>query len=474
MNKNLSLEVSEQLDFSLTAVTGQDLFVPVLNGTPRRYVNLDNAASTPAFRYVEERVVEFLSWYSSVHRGAGFKSLLSTHALETSRKQLMEFVGADMEKDCAIFVKNTTEAINKLSNRLGLTKDDVVLTTMMEHHSNDLPWRSKATTVYVEILENGALDLDDLKEKIDMHKDRLKLVTVTGASNVTGIVPPVYDIAELAHAVGACILVDCAQLAPHRRIMMGPSASSRHLDFIALSGHKMYAPFGTGALIGSKRIFSEGNPDYVGGGTIEVVTLDQVYWAPPPESDEAGSPNVVGAVALAASLRVLNSVGMENVARHERDLTAYALEKIGCLEGVRIYGPSDVNMLDDRLGVIAFSVDDVHHAKIASILSFEAGIGVRHGCFCAHPYVLRLLGIPRDEVDVHVSRVLSGDRSQLPGLVRASFGIYNTKEDVDVLVEMLDRILAGDYEDVYQMNPASGEYLPRTYKKDSLNQYFYL
>jgi cysteine desulfurase/selenocysteine lyase len=472
MNQNLTAQVNENYDFPITSVSGQELLVPVLRGEPRRYVNLDNAASTPAFRCVEEKVGEFLSWYSSVHRGAGFKSLLSTHALETSRKQLMEFVGADIKEDCAIFVKNTTEAINKLANRLNLTKEDVVLTTTMEHHSNDLPWRAKSTAVHVEILENGALDLDDLKRKINIHKDRLRLVTVTGASNVTGIMPPIYDIAELAHAVGVPILVDCAQLAPHRRITMGPSTSSRHLDFIALSGHKMYAPFGAGALIGPKRIFSQGAPDYVGGGTIEVVTLDQVHWAPPPESDEAGSPNVIGAVALAASLRVLGSVGMENVAQHERDLTAYALEKMGRLGGIRIYGPKD--SLDDRLGVIAFSVSGISHAKVAAILSFEAGIGVRHGCFCAHPYVLRLLGIPPQEVEVHVANVLNGDRSQLPGLVRASFGIYNTKEDVDALVEMLDRILANDFEGDYQLNPASGEYLPKAFNNNFFERYFYL
>ncbi|OGV95917.1 class V aminotransferase [Microgenomates group bacterium RBG_16_45_19] len=467
------MQTTENTVISDIKVCGQGTLIPIFNGKHARYINLDNAASTPALIYVQEKVNEFLSWYSSVHRGAGFKSLLSTHTMEAGRNQLMEFVGADSEEDCVIFVKNTTEAINKLANRLELTKDDVVLTTLMEHHSNDLPWRSKARTLHVETLEDGTLDLFDLEQKIDRHKGRLRLVTVTGASNVTGIMPPIYDIAELAHAAGAQILVDCAQLAPHRKIVMGPTTSPRHLDFIALSGHKMYAPFGTGALIGSKRIFSKGVPDYTGGGTIEVVTRDKVYWTSPPHSDEAGSPNVVGVIALNASLYVLSSIGMEAVARHESELTAYALEKLNQLKGIQIFGSTKEVSLNDRLGVIAFSVAGVPHAKVASILSFEGGIGVRNGCFCAHPYVLRLLGISPEDVEIHISYVLNGDRSQLPGLVRVSIGIYNTLADIDVFTAMLEKIISGDYQDDYVVNPTTGEYMPSNFDTRLLEQYFH-
>jgi len=467
------MKINENIMKPRVDVCGQESLVPLHNGKLVSYINLDNAASTPAFSYVEEKVSEFLSWYSSVHRGTGFKSLLSTHAMEAGRYQLMEFVDADMEEDCVIFVKNTTEAINKLANRLDLTKEDVVLTTLMEHHSNDLPWRSKATTIHVEILEDGTLDLVDLEQKINLYKDRLRLVTVTGASNVTGVMPPIYDIAEMAHTAGAQILVDCAQLAPHRKIVMGPTTSSRHLDFIALSGHKIYAPFGTGALIGSKRTFSKGAPDYSGGGTIEVVTHDSVYWAAPPQRDEAGSPNVIGVIALAASLQTLSSLGMESVANHEGDLTAYALEELGRLAEVRIFGPAKFDSLKDRLGVIAFSVAGVPHAKVAAILSFEGGIGVRNGCFCAHPYILRLLEVSPNDVEMHVSNVLKGNRSQLPGLVRVSFGIYNTRADIDALIEMLQKILIGDYKDDYQLDTATGEYIPSTFDAHLLEEYFH-
>lgn len=458
----------------LAEVCGQDVMVPLLGGEKRKYVNLDNAASTPPLCYVDEKVSEFIDWYSSVHRGAGFKSILSTHVMETSRKEIMEFVSADMEGDCLIFVKNTTDAINKLAYRLELNPDDVVITTSMEHHSNDLPWRSKAKTVYVEIKEDGSLDLDDMERKINLYKDNLRLVAVSGASNVTGIMPPIYDIAEMAHAAGVQILVDCAQLAPHRKIVMGKIDSDKRLDFIAFSGHKMYAPYGAGVLIGPKRFFENGAPEYAGGGTIEVVTLEDVHWAMPPERDEAGSPNVVGVVAMAASIKMLRSLGMEVVAQHEISLTAYLLERLSRLPDVHIYGPTDPDALDNKVGVIAFSLNGVPHAKAAAILSFEGGIGVRNGCFCAHPYVLRLLSVPPEQVKAHVSKVLNHDRSQLPGLVRASLGLYNTCQDVDALVEMLERILAGNYFGEYQVVPEFGEYLPRGYDAHVLDEHFIL
>jgi len=453
-------------------ICGQDRCVPLLDGTLVRYVNLDNAASTPAFRYVNAKVQEFLEWYSSVHRGSGFKSLLSTHVVEDSRRRVADFVGADLNQDVVIFVKNTTEAINKLANRLDYGSDGVVLTTVMEHHSNDLPWRAKATVDHVEVLEGGALDIEDLERKIDHYRGRLRLVAVTGASNVTGIMPPIHAIAERAHAAGALVFVDAAQLAPHRAIDMHPSDPAQHIDFLALSGHKMYAPFGTGALIGPKDVFARGAPDYSGGGTIEVVTLDEVHWAPPPERDEAGSPNVVGIMALAASTHVLEGVGMESIAEYERDLTGYALRRLKELDGIQVFGPSEPEDVNDRLGVIAFQVIGIPHAKVAAMLSFEAGIGVRNGCFCAHPYVLRLLGVPPEDVNRYKQAILAGDRSEMPGMVRASFGAYNTRDDVDTLIQSLHYIIREESTIEYDLNRGSGEYWPRDLLPNPFAQFF--
>jgi cysteine desulfurase/selenocysteine lyase len=455
-------------------IVGVNQKVPLLDGSLRSYIYLDNAASTPTFREVQAKVDEFLTWYSSVHRGAGFKSLVSTRAYEQAREIVARFVGADPQAHTVIFGKNTTEAINKLANRLALQPGDVVLATVMEHHSNDLPWRPRAQVEYVGVGRDGALDLDDFRHKLEQFSGRIKLVAVTGASNVSGFLPPIYDMAELAHRHGAMILADCAQLAPHRTVHMGSLASPCRLDFVALSAHKMYAPYGTGALIGPKDFFAQGAPDYRGGGTIDIVTLDEVYWTDPPERDEAGSPNVVGAVALATSIQILSQVGMDVVAAHEMELTRHALERLNQLDGLEIYGSRDPNRLGDRLGVIAFEIKGMPHAKVAAILGYEGGIGVRNGCFCAHPYLLHLLNVRGQAYRTYKQQVLSHDRSELPGLVRASFGCYNTIEEVDALVEMLDRILRGNYRDDYVLNRATGEYSPRAFDPRVLSRYFTL
>jgi selenocysteine lyase/cysteine desulfurase len=453
-------------------IVGIDQMTPLLDGTKRPYIYLDNAASTPAFRRVQDKVDEFLVWYSSVHRGTGFKSLVATHAYEQAREIVARFVGADPKVHAVIFGKNTTEAINKLANRIEFQPGDVVVTTAMEHHSNDLPWRPKAQVEYVGLGSDGALDLEAFRRTLKHLCGRVKLVAVTGASNVSGFVPPIHDMAELAHEHGALIVVDCAQLAPHRAIDMGPLGGPRSLDFVTLSAHKMYAPFGSGALIGPLEFFAKGAPDYRGGGTIDIVTLDEVHWADPPERDEAGSPNVVGAVALASSIRVLTEVGMDAVAAHEMDLTRYALLALNQLDGIKIYGSCDPERLEDRLGVIAFAVKGMPHGKVAAILGFEGGIGVRNGCFCAHPYLLRLLGVSDAAFHAYRDRVLQHDRSGLPGLVRASFGCYNTQEEIDALVEVLQRILHGDIRGEYVIDRASGQYAPRSYDPITLGEYF--
>jgi selenocysteine lyase/cysteine desulfurase len=319
---------------------------------------------------------------------------------------------------------------------------------------------------------DGSLDVGELEDILRRNKGRVSLVAVTGASNVTGYIPPIYDIAEIAHQNGAMILADCAQLLPHRSIQMGASGTLRHLDFIAFSAHKVYAPYGTGALIGPKDFFNRGEPDYRGGGTVEIVTLEEVQWTHAPERDEAGSPNVIGAVALAAALEQLNEVGMQAIAAHESELTSYTLHCLLKIPGLKIYGSDDPSRMADRIGVIPFELVGMPHAKLAAILSFEGAIGLRNGCFCAHPYVLRLLGITQQEYLDHRSRLMQGDRSHLPGFVRLSFGCYNHREDVDRLVEMLERIVQGDYRGDYLPHKPSGSYYPRGFTLEELSPYF--
>ena len=453
---------------------GLEVPVPLLNGERRPYINLDNAASTPPLKAVQQAVNEFALYYSSVHRGTGFKSQLSTHAYEAARRIVLDFVGADAREHTCAFVKNTTEAINKLSRRFPFTTQrNVVLTTGMEHHSNDLPWRSAAETVHIRLTPDGRLDEADFDLQLSRYAPRLALVAVTGASNVTGYLNPIHRLAEKTHAAGGLIFADCAQLAPHRRVNMLPLSDPAHLDFAAISAHKMYAPYGTGALIGRIDLLAQGDPDMRGGGTVEIVTLDDVVWAEPPERDEAGSPNTIGAIAMAAAIRQLEQVGMEQVAAHEAELTTYALTRLPSVPDLRIYGDTDPAHAAQRLGVIPIQLTHVPHFLASAILGYEFGIGVRSGCFCAHPYILHLLGLSPQEAAEVREHMLADDRSNMPGLIRASFGLYNSLEDVDRFVEALTRISRGEYAGQYTQDVATGEYTPLNYQPD-FNQYFHL
>jgi selenocysteine lyase/cysteine desulfurase len=237
------------------------------------------------------------------------------------------------------------------------------------------------------------------------------LVAVTGASNVTGFLQPIHRLAQKAHAAGALILVDAAQLAPHRQVDMRPDDDPEHLDFVVLSAHKMYAPFGTGALVGPKEVFLRDAPEYTGGGTVDVVTMDEVHWAGMPDRDEAGSPNVVGAMAMAVAAQTLMEVGMDSVAAHEEALIAYALEKLQGVPGMTIYGETDPARAREKVGVIPFNLAGVSHFLLAAILGYEGGIGVRSGCFCAHPYRPPLRGSsigPAGDGSVRVARTAPG------------------------------------------------------------------
>jgi cysteine desulfurase / selenocysteine lyase len=446
---------------------GHDVQVPVLGGNHRTYVNLDNAASTPALKVVQQAVDNFLPYYSSVHRGTGFKSQLSTHVYEQARRATLAFVGAEPTEHTCIFGKNTTEAINKLARRFPFSPDrDVVITTGMEHHSNDLPWRARTRTVHVALLPDGRLDEDDFDARMEQYKDRVALVAIAGASNVTGFLNPIERLAKKAHAAGAQILVDCAQYAPHRQIQMGRLADQAHLDYVTISAHKMYAPFGTGVLVGRLDTFERGDPEMVGGGTVEIVTLEDVTWAGPPDRDEAGSPNTVGVVALAAAIAQLEAIGMEVIARHEAELTAYALERLNTIPELVIFGDRDPANAASRVGVIPLLVKGISHFKVASILGYEFGIGVRSGCFCAHPYILHLLGLSSEEAEQVRATMLAGNKSDMPGLIRASFGLYNDRQDVDALVDALQQIVRGEYQGQYTQDKASGEFCPTGWDPD--------
>ena len=443
----------------LAQLLGSGQSVPCLGGIERRAVELDQAASTQAHPDVADRVAEFLPWYSSVHRGAGFRSRRATQAYEEARRALLTFAGRDPDgPDLAILCRNTTEAINHLAYRLRLDPDDVVVTTVVEHHANLLPWGRVARHRYVECGVDGTFDVDDVVAALDAPAGRTPaLLAVTGASNVTGWVPPIDAIIGAAHARGVPVLVDAAQLAPHRPL---PAAA----DYLALSGHKLYAPFGTGALIGPRALFETGDPFLAGGGAVDLVDLDEVIWTAPPDREEAGSPNVVGAIALHAAIDAVGAIGWDAVELHERALTRRLHDGLAGIDGVHLLGPVGAGVPGaDTLPVAPFTVDGTHHALVAARLSAEYGIAVRHGCFCAHPYVVRLLGMGETDVDTYRREVLSGDHRGVPGAVRASAGLGTSGDDIDALLVAVAELAEGRPAPVpYAQDTATGDFFPVT------------
>jgi selenocysteine lyase/cysteine desulfurase len=425
--------------------------VPCVDGTDRPYLSLDAAASTSALPAVSARVDDFLPWYSSVHRGAGYKSQVSTAAYEEAREAAFRFAGRDGRDDVAIICRNTTEAINILAYRLRLDRDDTVVTTVAEHHANLLPWtRLDVGRRHVECGPSGTFSVDDVVQVLDAGP-AASLLAVTGASNVTGWLPPIDDIIAAAHDRGVAVLVDAAQLAPHR-------AMPRDADFVAWSGHKMYAPFGAGVLIGPRDAFTTGDPFLAGGGAVDLVDLDEVMWTDPPEREEAGSPNVVGAVALAAAIAELQSIGWDAIAEHEHAIAARLRSGLAATPGVRLLGPA----LDaPTLALATFEVEDVPHALVAARLSAEFGIGVRHGCFCAHPYLIRLLDLAPDVVEQYRADVRSGDRRRIPGAVRASADLSTTLGDIERFLDAIAIVAGGGAAPVtYRQDHATGDFWP--------------
>lgn len=415
-------------------VAGSNSLVTLSNGKEVHYINFDNAATTPPFKSVLKSIIDFSSNYSSIHRGTGYKSILSSRIYEQGRDVVLDFIKGDKYYHTVIFLKNTTECINKLSYRLKSTlKDKVVLTTYMEHHSNMLPWRERYDTDYVEVDASGRLCIEDLEFKLKLYGGKVGLVCVTAASNVTGYINPIYDIAKLCHKYGSRILVDGAQSVPHLPFDMKPYDSSEHIDFLAFSAHKMYAPFGTGALVAPKDIFLEGCSEFVGGGTVNFVTRDDVVWADVPDKEEAGTPNLMGVVALIQSIKTLEGMGMKNVEEYERSLTGYALKSMKEIPGIILY--DDLN-IKDKVSIISFNLHGFTHHEISIILSEEGGIATRSGCFCAQPYVQRLLKIQQEDV----KRFRNCDKIHQPGMVRISLGLYNDFDEIDLFIYLLKKI----------------------------------
>ncbi len=385
-------------------------------------VNLDNAAGAPALRPAQAVVGRFLSCC-----GAGPRSQLAA-AYAEARDIVARFVGARPGQHAVVFARGTAEAMGLLARRIDLRPGQVVVSTELEHHANDLPWRQVAPVLRARADEAGALDEGHLAELLREHAGRVRLLAVTGGSNLSGHAPDLRRLAALAHAVGAEIAVDAAQLAPRRPIDMGDMGDPAHLDYVAISGHKLYAPYGSGALIGRADLLAAARP----------------------ASDDLAPASVVAAVALAAALAALDAIGLEAIAAHEASLTARAIRRLRAVPGLRLYGASQPEPADARLGVIPFSLHNHDPRLVAAILSHEHGIAVGCGCFGAQPYLRRLLASQH-----------SGEERRAPGLLRASLGIYSASYEVDLLADALAAIAGGAFDGPYLRDPETGCYRPR-------------
>jgi selenocysteine lyase/cysteine desulfurase len=439
--------------FTAGQYVGDDLWVSVLDGGPRQYVDLDTAATSSASVAVTRAVQDFLPWYASVHRGAGIKSQITSARYEEARDVVVRFVGGDPATHLALFPRNTTEALNLLAFRLNLTKGDVVVTTEMEHHANLLPWSRHARVRTVAVDERGTFDVAAIEAALDEYP-KPKVLAVSGGSNVTGWVPDLRAIGAAARQRGILLVVDGAQLVPHRPV----DITALGVDVIAFSGHKMYAPFGAGALVAPRKLLADGEPFLVGGGAVQAVSFDDVVWADGPDRDDAGSPNVLGVVALTASADELRSDGWSSVLAHEEHLVRGLDSELASVPGLRRLGP----VTGDRLPVAAFTLDGVPHGLLAARLANEYAIGTRSGCFCAHPYMGRLLGLSQREVDQFHDDVRAGRRHKLPGAVRVSANRQTYLTDIPLLGQALRDIAATPEGAERYVLDHRGDFVPRS------------
>ncbi|WP_159841872.1 aminotransferase class V-fold PLP-dependent enzyme [Nocardia sp. CY41] len=387
---------------ALARVSGDELRVPLVQGGTATYANFDYAASAPALAQVTDRVQQLLPFYASVHRGAGYASRISTECYEAARGSVSRFLDA-ADDQVVVFTRNTTDSLNLLASCV--PGDTVVLD--IEHHANFLPWTRRGRRV-VQAADTVEETIGRLVAELCSRP--AALLAVTGASNVTGEVLPLERLATIAHQCGARILVDAAQLAPHRRISLRDTG----IDYLAFSGHKLYAPFGAGVLVGKRDWLDAARPYLAGGGAVREVRTDEAEWAQAPQRHEAGSPNVLGAAALAAACDALCAIDAETLAAQEHRLADRLRDGLAAIAGVRLLRIWIDSI--DSVGIVAFTLDDFAPGHVAAYLSAEHGIGVRDGRFCAHPLLTRL---------------------GLDGALRASIGLGTTSADVDRLIEAI-------------------------------------
>lgn len=425
---------------------GAELEHRTVDGRMRRRAYLDSAATSLPLRAVVDGVQQLLPELGNTHSRIHFSARLSQRALTWARARILEFVGASAgEYDVVFCGQGTTAAINRFATKLALARPDrdVVLVSAMEHHSNDLPHRRTARVEHIPLATTGArgggVSLPALDELFERHRGRVRYSAITAASNVTGVVTPIYEIAARCKSHGVPLLVDGAAYVAHRPMRLSGADRGAAIDALAFSGHKLYAPMSPGVLVIRRELLAQTEPVEFGGGMVDEVTLSQArFKASLGEREHAGSTNVCGALMIGLACEWLATFGMERVVSHEQELMRYLLEGLCATPGVRCYGPMPSSR-DVRVGTATFNVADIPHGLAAAVLNDVHNVAVRNECFCAQPYVRQLLhdefmhAADGDDL-VSVPEELAWVE-QRRGMLRVSFGLHNTRADVDQLLE---------------------------------------
>ncbi len=414
---------------------GIETEVKLSNGSYIIPINFDNGATTPPLKSVINTILEDIKYYGPIARGLGQKGDICTQKFEEARENVLDFFNLKGNNThTVIFTKSDTEGLNLLANILIKDNNIKVLTTRMEHHANDLPFRYKSQVLYVDVDSLGRINIDDIRKKLAEHKGKIRLVTITGASNVTGYINPINEIAKICHENDAKIIVDAAQLVAHKEINMKGNTKDEQIDFLTFSAHKAYAPFGSGAIVGLIEDLKDVDPFLRGGGCVKGVFDENVIWALPPQLHEAGTQNFLGVMAMVQALKDLKQIGFDNIQSHELYIKDYLIKEMKKIDKVILYG--DTENTNDRLGVISFNINGMNYEEVAMKMANDMGIALRCGKFCAHPYAYRLLGV--SDMNGYIDVV--SDEENL-GLIRASLGLYNTIEEAKTFIESLQYIV---------------------------------
>lgn len=414
---------------------GIETEVKLSNGSYIIPINFDNGATTPPLKSVINTILEDIKYYGPIARGLGQKGDICTKKFEEARENVLDFFNLKGNNThTVIFTKSDTEGLNLLANILIKDNNTKVLTTRMEHHANDLPFRYKSQVLYVDVDSLGRINIDDIRKKLAEHKGKIRLVTITGASNVTGYINPINEIAKICHENDAKIIVDAAQLVAHKDINMKGNTKDEQIDFLTFSAHKAYAPFGSGAIVGLIEDLKDVDPFLRGGGCVKGVFDENVIWALPPQLHEAGTQNFLGVMAMVQALKDLKQIGFDNIQSHELYIKDYLIKEMKKIDKVILYG--DTENTNDRLGVISFNINGMNYEEVAMKMANDMGIALRCGKFCAHPYAYRLLGV--SDMNGYIDVV--SDEENL-GLIRVSLGLYNTIEEAKTFIEALQYIV---------------------------------